>query len=207
MVYILDEREIEQIMESVISFIEEKNQVRDKAYPLIRRGIQIAAKIINNLHYNQTSEIANLIKNLREIYNQLANMLKNYPDLLYGSFLLNFLQEYVEAELYLSFINSEIIPSPNDLGVSPISYLLGFCDFVSELRRKILILINEDKLNEAKQLLEVMSKLTDFVSVIEIPDSVVPGFKRKKDVLRLVLDRTMSDLIAAELSSKIKKEK
>ncbi|MGQ4834084.1 MAG: hypothetical protein ACP6IS_09345 [Candidatus Asgardarchaeia archaeon] len=200
----MNEDSINYIMNSITTFIDEKNKIRDKAYPIIRHGIQTAAKIINYLHYNKLSESTELIKHLRTIFNQLNELLKDYPDLLYGSFLLNFLQEYVEAELYFSFITSTKIPSPEALGVSPVPYLLGFCDFVSELRRKILILINRGALSEAKKILDIMSKLADSVFIIEVPDSIVPGFKRKKDVIRLVLDRTMSDLIAAELSFKIK---
>jgi len=194
---------LEKIFQNVSKFVDEKSEVRDNVYPLIRKGIRLAALVIHALHNDNKIMAEENLTKLRDLIKNIYTLLSEHYDLLYSNFLLNLLQEYVEAELFYSVVVNNTILSPDELNVSFSAYLLGLSDLIGELRRRILILLNKKRIDEAKNLLKIMISIYDNLSSLEIPDSIVPGYKHKKDIARLIIDRTLSDMVITELTIKI----
>ena len=201
----MDSDKLLHIIKQISQKLDEKQNIKDQLLPVIKEGIAFASWIIHALHINDFDSAK---QNLRKLENLLRNVKKetqHYPDLYYGNFLLTLFQEYSEAKLFYQIINGGEIQTPEELDVPYAAYLLGLADLVGELRRKILTLIRDNKVDDALNLGDVTSEIYDAINMIKVSDSIAPGFRHKKDVARSLIDRTQSDLLNALLVSKLEK--
>jgi translin len=100
--------------------------------------------------------------------------------------------EYVEAEALFALATHKPLPSAEELGVSPGSYILGLLDMIGEAKRRLYDCIRQGELNEADRLFKVMETLYVSVKPLAVYDSIVPGMRRKLDVDRSILEDTRS---------------
>lgn len=186
----------------IIEVLDEKYILKEKIYSQVRSGIRLAANIIHSVHNNDIESARKLLEKLETIKKQIEQSCTTSPELYYSNFLLTLMQEYVEAKTFYNIMTEKNIPDYESLQVTPVAYLLGICDLIGELRRKITDLIKNEKLDQAIRLESLMIYLYDLLKLIEQPDSVVPGYKRKKDVVRSIIERTHSDVANAILIEK-----
>ena len=106
-------------------------------------------------------------------------------------------KEYVEATLTIAALNSEPIPTPDDLGVGPAPYMNGMAEAASELRRSILDQLRAGELETTERLLGFMDMVYAALITLDYPDAVTRGLRRTTDQFRAVLERTRSDLTVA----------
>lgn len=106
-------------------------------------------------------------------------------------------QEYAEAELTRSFLKGEEPPAPRDINIPREWYVLGLADAVGELRRYILELIRQDRYSDIGYFLELMEDITYEILALDYPPAVI-NIKRKQDIAKMLLERTMSDIVRAE---------
>jgi len=109
--------------------------VRDKVIASTRRVIQLSKQVIFGLHRNE-SGIGNKVRAMQTEMRGLRRLVKNRPRLIYSGSYKVAEQEYVEAMAYYYFVTKGgKLPSCKELGCDPEYYLLGICDFASELVR------------------------------------------------------------------------
>ncbi len=157
-------------------------ELHEKIFEISRRIRIKASEFIAAFHRKQKKELPDAdVKNLLEV-------LKKDPQVLWhssGSILIA-LQEYVEAVALKEIIENNRLPALGD--IPPNAYLLGLADVVGELKRYFLERLIEGNFEEARRILERAKELFDFISSFHYPDAVVPGFRRKKDVARALIN-------------------
>jgi translin len=134
---------------------------------------------------------------------QLNRLLSNYPDLRYGGFTTNALQEYAEAAVFHAIVEGLPIPSPDELEIENTPYALGLGDVVGELRRLVLNKIIENDLKAARHYYKDMEQLTDILFKFHFPDGMIP-IRRKQDIARSILEKTQGELAVALTTNAIK---
>jgi translin len=96
----------------------------------------------------------------------------------------------------LSMLESDDVPSPEDLEVSSTGYLLGLGDSVGELRRFCLDELKAGRTERANHFLERMEDIFVALMRFDLPDAIVP-IRRKQDVARSLLEKTRGDVAVA----------
>jgi len=106
---------------------------RDAVIADSRKIVQLSKQVIFGLHRN--AKVGDKIKAMKNAMQRLRRLVKNKPKLMYSGSYKIAEQEFVEAMAYYQFTSKGKIPSCKELGCDPEYYLLGICDFASELVR------------------------------------------------------------------------
>ncbi len=159
-------------------------------------------EIVAKVHSNDFSSAKKLLNGSRSRLRKFLNITKAPNRFCDWGYILQVLQEYLEASvLYMIIVGI-------DAGILRLieqfpeqSILYGFSDLVGELRRRVLTELTKGNVEKARLYASVMMELYSKLERVSLPDSIVPGLRRKLDVNRSSLDLTFSDL-SEEVSRK-----
>ena len=180
---------LNRIVDKINKVLMDKDSAREELIKRSRDVIRLSRSIVSAVLQGTFDRAATLITTIESSVAALKRIAEPHPELMYSGLVYNALAEFVEAELFYSIVAKRVIPQPEELGVHYIPYLQGLCDAVGELKRYILKLIKERKFDSAEELLAIAEQI--FLSVqplAEYPDALVPGLRRKIDIMRKVLD-------------------
>lgn len=183
-----------EISDTITAELDELVEVRERVLQKTRKIIQLSSKIINDIH-NSRSEPTH-VEELRKMVHELSEITSGYPRITHAPYVDSALGEYCEAMLFLALINGELIPSPKELTVDSIPYLMGMGDVVGELRRYILGYLKDNDTEKALHFYGKMEAVYDFLAAFHYPKAVV-DIRRKKDVARSLLEKTLGELVVA----------
>ena len=185
-----------KVLEKIMDFLDEKDKVREQLVRQTRDVIRGSKNAIKEMYVRNFPKAEEYLQETRRNYLAIVNLAKKFPDLYYGGIVSNAAIEYVEAEIVYSLLTrGDDIPAPEDLSATPIVFLLGLADALSELRRFILEDLRKGELDEAENLLHLMESLYLELSSLQYPEGLIPGFRRKCDMLRRLIDETKSDIL------------
>ncbi len=194
-----------ELSKSIAAELDELVEVREKILKRTRKITQLSSKIINDIH-NSKSEHDN-VDELRKMVSELGELCKEHPRITHAPYVDSALGEYCEAMLFLALVKGDVIPSPEELTVDSIPYLLGMGDVVGELRRYILGYLKDNKIDQAAYFYGKMESLYNFLANFHYPKAVV-DIRRKKDVARSLMEKTLGELVVArsnhDLSERMK---
>ena len=174
---------------SIGAVLSEKERVREEAIKITRDIIRLSRTSINRLLSGDAEGAEKALNELSRLVDTLKGLVEPHPDIGYTGLVYNAVSEFVEANTVFHIVVSRRLPSPEELGVHYIPYLQGLCDSVGELKRYALRLIKENRFEEAEEILRIMEHIyTSIQPLAEYPDALVPGLRRKLDVLRRVID-------------------
>jgi len=188
---------LEDIIGKIRKVLDEKDQVRENALKITRETIRLAAEAIRAIHKGELESAKSMINEVKKKLESLASELRDHPDIYFSGYVYSAYQEYVEAAILLSILEKNKIPSPEDLNVPYVPYLLGLGDVIGELRRQILDAIRKDQLEQGEFFLEVIEEIYETLSTLGYPNAIVPGLRHKCDVARNILEKTRGDLTNA----------
>lgn len=104
-------------------------------------------------------------------------------------------EEYAEASIIHGMNTSNAFPSPEEVGVSLSTYLMGLGDVPGELRRQALDALRVGDLEQAESHLKTMENI--YLSLISMEETpFLRGLRRKLDIARGLIERTRSELTA-----------
>jgi len=171
---------------------------------LIKQGRDIVNLCRNIVTKTVLSEEAEeLVKQLKQQFNKLLSSIYQYPELLYANIFYNIAIEYVEAiQLYYITKEHRVLP-PDEINVHPVPYLLGLIEVIGELKRLSLEFVRKNRFDDAYSLLEVAENLFNCLSSFSYPDALLPGFRRKLDIYRKVIDDWKKFLLDMESRRKL----
>ena len=175
----------------------QKHQAREKAIPLSRGTVRLAANAIRATHRGELEEARRLIDEAKELVEQARQLLPDHADLYYSGFVQDAQKEYAEAQTTLAFIADTPLPSPNDLHVEMASYLNGLGEAVGELRRYLLDSLRRDDVSRCEEIMEKMGEVYNVLVTLDFPEALTGGLRRTNDMVRGVLERTRGDLTMA----------
>jgi len=182
--------ELYKDIDIITKYLEDKQDSLDSIFKLSRDIIRDSGHAITMIHNNEIKDAANLINKISKEVSKLKSIDKDFK---YHS--LQAYQEYVEASIFLSIKESGKIPSMRELNINEEPYLLGLMDVVGELKREIVELLMNNKVNDAKLLLKIMEVIYDSTRKLKFAESVISGFRKKQDVARIQIESASSQLL------------
>jgi translin len=189
--------ELKHIYDRVKETFDKENHAREEGLSLSRDTIQFCANSIRAVHRGDLEESRRLLEAASDNIDAAHALLKPYPRIFYAGFLQDAEKEYAEAATTFALIEGDPLPLPEDLGVGTAPYLNGLGEAVGEMRRHMLDLIRENKLERGEEMLGLMDDIYYLLASVDYPSAITSGLKRTNDMVRGVLERTRGDLTTA----------
>ena len=104
------------------------------------------------------------------------------------------IQEYSEANIFLSLVEESGFISPEDIKVPSVDYVLCLADVIGELRRLALDALREGDVEKGEICLEAMDEIYIELLALDEAYMLVPGLRRKNDVARRIIETTRGDI-------------
>lgn len=173
-------------LQFVKDYLDRIDVMREQLIKQSRDIINMCRKVIHLCI--RDGDVSKLVTNLKNRFMELYNTAKNIPELFYSSLLQSVAIEYVEAMQFYSIIKESKFLSLNELNVHPTAYILGLLDVIGELKRYSLELIKNGRIDESFNFLEKAEYIYNLLSTLNYINAILPGFRRKIDVYRKVID-------------------
>lgn len=187
---------LKNIFTEIAKYLEELYNVREEILKLSRKIIRdcsIAIKHIHREEFNSYQEKINLIKDNHE---KLVVSVNRNPGFFFR-YLKTPEQEYTESIVFYSIINKKALPTPDDLKINPLNYILGLADVIGELRRYALDNIRNSQIEDLNEILESMDEIYTYLFSLDYPSGVTQDLRHKIDVARNIIEKTRGDVSLA----------
>ncbi len=191
----MDEMEaLEEIVEKADEKFEDKDTVRELVMKSSRAIRRISKNVIQDIH--RDNEIEGDLKEAQQEINKIKSIIEDHPELYHAGFLRNGFQEFAEAHILLSLSEGKEPKSPEELDITPSSYILGLADVVGELRRMVLDELSEGNVEEAKELHQKMEEIKGMIMDFDYPKAIIP-IRNKQDTARTLVEKTRGDIASS----------
>ena len=187
-------KNLEKVGSRIESELDEKDQIREIALKSSRLIVRLSGRLVRSLHKEKAQDQS--IEELREEVSKLSGLLRGHEDISNAGYVHSALQEYSEAMILMSILETGDVPSPQELGVGNVPFLLGLGDSVGELRRLCLECLREGDVKKAGTFLDIMEETFSALMRFDYPDAILP-LRHKQDVARSVLEKTRGDVAVA----------
>ena len=194
---------LNDIIEHIRKDFDTKNTARDQALKRSRELIRHCSLSIRACHRHEYELARELLAKVDELASQMTEDLVDFPDLYYAGYTRDALKEVTEAHLVFALIHHDPLPTPDELNVPNNAYLGGLSEAATEMRRFILDIIRQDRLEEAEGYFTKMDDIYSVLVTIDFPDAITAGLRRQTDIVRGVTERTRGDLTVAVRQRKL----
>ncbi|MDR1993358.1 MAG: hypothetical protein LBQ98_07705 [Nitrososphaerota archaeon] len=185
---------IDSIIQQIRNELMAKNKIRVDIHEYMRKATSYSKQSILLLHQKRFDDAQAMLSNAKKIITQLQDQAVACPELIYGGMFSATLQEYAEANIFLTLVKDERIVTPSELGVPCVDYVLGLADVIGEYRRLALDYLREGAVEQGAVCLEVMDKI--FIQLLALDEAyvLVPGLRHKSDIARRIIETTRGDI-------------
>jgi len=187
-------KNLEKIVSKIEAELDEIDEVREVALKSSRAVIRISGSILRGLHRKE--DVSEQFKELKDEVSRLSGLLTDHPDIAAAGYVETAYQEFAEVGIMISLLEKNDVPSPEELGIENVPYLLGLADAVGELRRACLDELKSGDVGRANDLLERMEDIFGELMRFDYPEAILP-IKRKQDVVRSLLEKTRGEVAVA----------
>lgn len=185
---------LEQIAETIRAAFDAQTAARDAALAQTRQLTRHCAQAIRAIHRDERSNASEELDAARELAGALRAGLKDFPDLYFAGYTQDALKEFAEASIVTALVQGSDLPSPEEIGVEPATYLQGLAEAAGELRRRCLDILRHGHSEEAERLLSDMDDIYAVLVTMDYPDAVTRGLRRLTDICRSLVERTRGDM-------------
>jgi len=189
--------ELREMLERMRKHFDAQGELRERVLDASREVIRASARAIAATHRGDRSSADELLTNARDALATLTEAVKAEPHLADSGIILSAYQEYGEAMVVQALIRDGKLLTPEELSIPYKPYLAALADAAGELRRHTLDLIRADEVDRAEQALKFMEEIFELLMEFDYPDAILPGMKRRQDMVRRVLEKTRGDLTIA----------
>ncbi|KAA0003941.1 MAG: RNA-binding protein [Thermoplasmata archaeon] len=193
-IYYFHMKNLDEVSSKIEKMLNEKDSMREFALKKCRDIIRTSRKCIRNIHNGEMDTAADMAAEAIKINKELKKKIKDHPDLLTSGYMENASQELAEANIFLAICGGGDLPSPEDIGVTYTSYLLGLGDTVGELRRMGIDYMKNGDVDEVEKILGQMEDICEKLMEFDYPSGLVP-IKRKQDVAKKLLEQMRGDFV------------
>jgi translin len=146
------------------------------------------------IHRKKYSEAEKMLAEAKEKISSLQEIAKEYPEIIYGGMFSAALQEYSEANIFLTLIKESRFVTPDEINVPSVDYVLGLADVIGEYRRLALDNLREGEVKKGEECLEIMDQV--FIQLLALDEAymLVPGLRHKSDIARRIIESTRGDI-------------
>lgn len=194
---------MKKIVERMRRHFDAQEELREQVLENSRQVVRLSARAITAMHRGDSATVKKMISQAKEGIAALAKAVKAEPHLADSGTILAAYQEYCEAVLMRALIEEGKMPEPEEMGVPYKPYLAALADAAGELRRRALDLIRADEVDAAERTLNLMEDILELLMEFDYPEAILPGMKRRQDMVRHVVEKTRGDLTAAIRQQKL----
>ena len=204
------EEKIANEMEKIAGVLKRIEEDKDEILKLVREIIACSSRSIEASKRGDEEKAEMYLEKAR------SNLMKCYEIIKqnnYGYKLLNIIadgeKEFVEAAFTFSLMfDKNYWEMLKDLEIDPYSKLLGILEFSGEVRRIFIEKLLEEETQEARKLIDLLDKIYQEIVCRDIRYSLIPGLKRRLDILRNQIEKCLEDLnLALRFPRKVKDER
>lgn len=185
---------LESIADQIRRNFDARTAARDQALAQARQLTRACSLAIRAVHRDDTETMQAQLLEAHQIADTLRTSLASHPDLFHAGYTQDALKEFVEANVTCALIKSQPLPTPEELGVEPATYLNGLAEVVGELRRRTLDILRHGYSTEAERLLSVMDEIYSVLVTMDYPDAITNGLRRQTDLARGIIEKTRGDI-------------
>ncbi|MFW9989262.1 MAG: translin family protein [Candidatus Odinarchaeota archaeon] len=171
-------------------------QDREEILKLSREIIRDCSIAIKNTHRKEFDKFQEKISLIKNKHLSLVKIVNKNPGVFF-KYLQTPEQEYVEAIIFYSIISKTNIPTPFDLKIHPLNYILGLADVIGELRRFALDNIRNSHVKDLNEILEKMDEIYTYLFTIDYPSALTKDLRHKVDIARNIIEKTRGDISLA----------
>lgn len=187
-------KNLEKVVAKIEAELDEKDQVREVALKASRAIVRLSGSMLRGLHRGEKADVD--LPVLKDEVTRLQSLLADHPELEQAGYVESAFQEYAEVGLIMSLLETGDVPSPEELGIGSVPYLLGLGDSVGELRRFCLEELKSGRVKNANMYLDMMEDILTSLLRFDYPDAIVP-LRHKQDVARSLLEKTRGEVAVA----------
>lgn len=195
---------LDETMQGLRRRLDVKNAVRDATLGRARELTRLSANSIRASHRGDFEQARALLVQARELASEMRAAVADHPDLYYTGYTQDALKELAEAHITYAIIRDDPVPSADELQMEPPAYLNGLGEAMGEMRRHVLDLIREDKLDRAEAVLSIMDEAYWHLVSIDFPSAITSDLRRTTDMVRGVLERTRADLTTSQEGARLR---
>jgi translin len=155
-----------------------------------REIVRLCSNAIKAIHSKDLAEAKKLLK---EAEKEVAGVKKFELD--FPGHVNHIMQEYVEAKVTLSAVETKKIPPYKDFDCSVEPYLTGLLDATGELKREMYESLRHGRKDDAQKFFEMMESIYDELLPLRFSNAVLPEFRRKQDVARIQIEQARGELL------------
>ncbi len=196
---------LEAIVDRIRADFEARNRARDQALSRSRELVRYCSLSIRAVHRREFAAALALLHQAQELARTMAADLAPYPDLYFAGYTQDALKEVAEAHIVYALVHHDPLPEPESLGIPFATYLGGLAEAAGELRRFILDLDRQERLDEAEVLFGYMDEIYTVLVTMDFPDAITNNLRRQSDIVRGIVERTRGDLTVARRQQKLEK--
>jgi translin len=185
---------LESIADQIRKNFDSRTAARDQALTQARQLTRACSLAIRAVHRDDTETMQAQLLEAQSLADTLRSSLNSYPDLFHAGYTQDALKEFVEANVTCALINSQPLPTPEELGVEPATFLNGLAEVVGELRRRTLDILRHGYSSEAERLMGVMDEIYSILVTMDYPDAITNGLRRQTDLARGIIEKTRGDI-------------
>ncbi|MCC6443139.1 MAG: haloacid dehalogenase [Armatimonadetes bacterium] len=185
---------LEAIVAKIRGRFDEEDRAREEALRLSRELIRTCAQSIRAIHRAEFEGAETLLASARQIVAKIKDRLAGFPDIYNAGYVQDALKEFAEASSVMALVQGLPLPDPDEIGVDYAAYLNGLGEAIGEMRRYILDIIRQGRMERGDSLLDQMDEIYFALVTFDYPDAITSGLRRTTDMVRGVLERTRGDL-------------
>lgn len=172
----------------------QKDKIREEIHESLRKVTSLSKQSILLIHQKKQQDADRMLKEAKERIQDLQDLAKKYPEIVYGGMFSAALQEYSEANIFLTLVRENRFIKPEEINVLSVDYALGLADVIGEYRRLALDALREGDAKRGEECLAIMDEI--FIELLALDEAymLVPGLRRKSDVARKIIESTRGDI-------------
>lgn len=185
---------LKAVLKQIKKELKAKEKIREKAQADTRKVTSVSKQAILFIHQKRNQEAKKLLEKAKEIIEKLNAMTKEYPDIIHSGLYDIALQEYSEANIFLTLVEESRFITPTEINVPSIDYVLGLADVIGEYRRLALDALREGDSKKSEECLKTMDEIYTELMAMNEAYMLVPGLRRKCDIARKIIETTRGDV-------------
>lgn len=202
--------ELDEIFEKIKQHLDQLDEVREKILQVQRKTVRLCSEIIKKVHREQWESIDELIETAKSKLIEMETLIAQAPGDMPKNYLQIVKQELGEATILFHLLKNNRLPPAKEIGITVVDYAYALADVVGELRRSILKKIRLEEMIRAKELLEYMDDIYNYLFTLDYPSGLIPGLRKKTDNARRILANTEGEVTVSinmiELKQKLENQ-
>jgi translin len=177
--------------------------LREEILQKTRKIVRMASETIKAVHREQWDVADGHITEMRALLQDVNHQVTQHLILTRRNYTESCEQEFAEAAILYSILHVGQIPTPEELEIPSLSWLLGLADVSGELRRHSLDGIRKGDIATAQASLDLMEEIYSHLFSLDYPKGLTGGLREKTDMVRKLLQATRGDVAMASHTARL----